>query len=173
MRRGRSTSGLARVLGVVLLIPGLLQVPLPRVEFHIVRHQHGPGQVCPKHDHLLRWHPHAGEGEGVAVLHWHWMLPRSVDSAEQYGAGRSIPALHAHDGDQEWLDSSAGPVFVANDSGRELQGAIAAPPGLAGALAPWLAPPPPSPPDSGAAIAGIWAGAPPDAARARLVRWNC
>ena len=65
----------ARALGITLLILSLVHAPWPQADFHNVRHQDAPGQVCEHHDHLLRWHPDAGQAEDVAILHWHWFLP--------------------------------------------------------------------------------------------------
>ena len=126
-RPRRPASLFARLLGVVLLVPGLLQVPLPQVDFHIVRHSHGAGQVCSHHDHLLRWHPRAGEGEDVAVLHWHWLLPRSIDPATLDASTSPLPAIHAHDGEHERNDLAAGHLLVRDDRGRESRGEAASP----------------------------------------------
>jgi hypothetical protein len=173
MRRTRPTSLFAHALGIVLMIPGLLQVPLPQADFHVVRHHHGAGELCPKHDHLLRWHPQASEGEDVAVLHWHWLLPRSSDLTPPEIAGRSIPAVHAHDGDPNHLDPTSGPIVVQDVPDLGSRGAIASAQGLSPALASWLVPPPPAPPDLGPARRAASDGFPADFALARLVRWNC
>ncbi len=93
-------------VGMIMLIPGLLHVPLPQADFHVIRHHHGYGEVCPHHDHLLRWHPQAGESEDVAVLHWHWLLPQSLDVL----VGDPNPVLHAHVNDilqPEWNGEQA------------------------------------------------------------------
>lgn len=173
MRRRRPTSLFAHALGVILLIPGLLQVPLPQVDFHVVQHHHGAGELCPKHDHLLRWHPRAGDGEDAAVLHWHWLLPRSSDSTPPESAGRSIPAVHAHDGDPNHLDPTSGPVVVQEAPDAGSRGAIASTHGLGPAPCPWCAPPPPAPPGLGLARHATSDGFTPEFALARLVRWNC
>ncbi len=60
-------------LGIALLILGVVHVPWPRADFHNIRHHDGPGEVCGVHEHLLRWHPDAGQAEDVALLHWHWV----------------------------------------------------------------------------------------------------
>lgn len=88
-RRGRFIWG--RRLGLTLVILSLAQVPLPVADFHAVRHLDGEGQVCPMHDHLLRWHP-SEDGSAVPVLHFHWApFSRAVPS----GAATGGPALHA------------------------------------------------------------------------------
>lgn len=172
-RRGRSHNLFSRALGILLMIPGLLQVPLPQVDFHVIRHHHGTGEVCPKHDHLLRWHPQAGEGEDVAVLHWHWLLPRSASDSDQDASGRSIPALHAHDRDQERPDPSAAPLLIREAAERQARGLMGSAPGLDLAVAGWLAPPPTPPPILGPSPRGP-ADAPSSAAvLSRLVRRNC
>lgn len=172
MRRGRPISLLARALGIMLLIPGLLHVPLPRADFHVIRHHHGPGEVCPKHDHLLRWHPQAGDGDEVAVLHWHWLLPRSAGEADSV-ADPSIPVAHADDGDPNSLDQASGRAIVRDvpDVGARCATALAH--HLAKAPACLIAPPPLAPPELGAAPQESSNGLPPDAALARLVRRNC
>lgn len=171
-RRRRPTSPFARLLGIVLMIPGLLQVPLPQVDFHVIRHHHGAGEVCPKHDHLLRWHPQAAEGEDVAVLHWHWLLPRSEDANADL-AGRSIPALHAHDGDQDRPDPASGPVLVRETSGVEGRSAMGSALGFAQSLACLIAPLPPALHDLSHSLHGTADGPSPAAVLSRLVRRNC
>jgi len=102
-----------RVVGIIMLIPGLLHVPLPQADFHVIRHHHGVGEVCPQHDHLLRWHPLAGESEDVAVLHWHWLLPQVLDL--DLAPIAAPPALHAHVADSlqpEWDDAQ---VVLSDD----------------------------------------------------------
>jgi len=167
----RPIMNIAQWLGIALMIPGLLRVPLPQADFHIIRHHHGAGETCPQHDHLLRWHPQADEAEDVAVFHWHWFLPHSLDSALSADRGEA-PVLHAHDGDQFlecfWSPSPASPVdardgipgrfdpgspldFVCIDAAR-----IASPPL-------WSAEGRPNP----------WTEHEDDAPLARLVRWNC
>ena len=47
----------------------------PRPTIHNIRHHDAPGEVCPYHDHLLRWHPWADSDDDVALLHWHWFVP--------------------------------------------------------------------------------------------------
>ena len=54
-----------------------------------------PGEVCPKHDHLLRWHHDAGSSSDVAVLHWHWFLPTTSGEADapQLGSAPVLPCM--------------------------------------------------------------------------------
>ena len=117
-RRLRPFNLVVRVLGILFVIPGLLQVPLPEADFHVVRHHHGKGEVCPQHDHLLRWHPQAGEGEAVAVLHWHWMPPQTLDPSALDGGVRPSPALHAHDIEPAQPDHGGSMLIVREDEGR-------------------------------------------------------
>ena len=159
-----------RMVGMIMLIPGLLHVPLPEADFHVIRHHHGYGEVCPHHDHLLRWHPLADESEDVAVLHWHWLLPQSLDVL----LSDSSPTLHAHvvdDLQMEWNGEQA--VISSEECGRTIGSldltswldltSIAA----GSPCAPCLAPP------------NAWAGLrnddgpPSSTSPARLVRWNC
>jgi hypothetical protein len=92
----------ARALAVSTLIFGVVHVPLPQADYHNIRHHDGPGEVCPYHDHLLRWHPSASVNDDVALLHWHWFVPpgelgepSSPPGAVPLGAA-SGPAVHAH-----------------------------------------------------------------------------
>lgn len=135
MRRNRPTSLIARILATALLAPSLLQVPLPQADFHIVRHRHGVGQVCPQHDHLLRWHPQAGEGDAVAVLHWHWLPPRSLDPSATDHAGRHLPAFHADDGDLNRAGQAPAPVIVGENRTRDSHLDVMEAVGLAAGLA--------------------------------------
>jgi|SRR5579864_5975817 len=64
-----------RGLGIGLLILSLGHTPLPKADYHNIRHHDGPGEVCRLHEHLLRWHPGAQQADDIAVLHWHWFLP--------------------------------------------------------------------------------------------------
>jgi hypothetical protein len=89
MRRVGSTH-LVQRFGVTLLILGLAHVPLPTVDVHVVRHYHGKGQVCPMHNHLLRWHASDASSE-QAVVHFHWpFLAGSPPVDATHG-----PAVHA------------------------------------------------------------------------------
>jgi hypothetical protein len=81
----------------VILILGFLHIPLPQIDYHNVRHHDGAGEVCPHHDHLLRWHPSASQDDDLAILHWHWFLPSPDGSDRRAGDDdRSGPFLHAH-----------------------------------------------------------------------------
>jgi hypothetical protein len=116
-----------RLLGIVLLIPGLFRVPLPQADYHNVRHHHGAGEVCPHHDHLLRWHPTANRNDDVALLHWHWFVPQSDPSTPRSGNGdeqhdpRSGPGLHAYLADGLKPDWDGDPVIRLDGRGRFLQ----------------------------------------------------
>jgi hypothetical protein len=102
MRRSGLTR-LVRRLGVTLLILGLAHVPLPTADFHVIGHQHSEGQICPLHDHLLRWHASDTPSER-AVLHFHWaLLSASMADAEAQG-----PAIHADSPDPSDLELSDG-----------------------------------------------------------------
>lgn len=173
MRRGRHRSLFARAFGIFLMIPSLLQLPLPRLDFHVIRHQHGAGEVCAKHDHLLRWHPQAADGRDVAVLHWHWLLPRVADPTAVDPAGKPLPLVHAHDGDHEGLDPSYGTTLVREPTRPDGRGLLAEPLDHDRVPAIRLVPPAPPPLEHGPALAGF-----PDRARSAdslslLVRWNC
>ena len=102
--------------GIGLLILGLLHVPLPQPDYHNVRHHDAPGEVCGYHDHLLRWHPDAGQASDVAVLHWHWFLPDSGPADTRDGA-----AIQAHVvGWDAPTDEAGPPVVKPGRSGRFL-----------------------------------------------------
>jgi hypothetical protein len=89
MRRNGWTTWVRR-LGVTLLILNLAHVPLPLADFHVIGHLHGVGQICPLHDHLLRWHASEGASENP-VLHFHWaFLSEPVPDTATEG-----PAFHA------------------------------------------------------------------------------
>ena len=164
----RTTNLIGRALGIILLIPGLLQVPLPQADFHIIRHHHGAGEVCPQHDHLLRWHPQAADGQDVAVLHWHWLLPKSLDPSRV----DNTPSLHAHDVDPVQPEMAAGRLLVREDRGRDARLDLTATLGLLDSSLVWspLVPPPNlqavrrlTAPRDGAPLAPL----------ACFVRWNC
>ena len=129
MRRWTQKHHRARSFAVSLLILVLLPTPWPKVEFHNVRHQDAPGQVCEYHDHLLRWHPDASGAEDVPVLHWHWAWPPR-EPADPGHAGDDL-RLHASLPDEVIPDSGSGPMIVADSPSRSL-----APPAT---LAPHLA----------------------------------
>jgi hypothetical protein len=115
----------SRCLGISLLILSLLHAPLPQADFHNVRHHDQPGQVCEHHDHLLRWHPDAGQAEDVAILHWHWVLP-TPDPVEPGHSGNG-PALHAHVSGWDATSTDSGPVVVPDRSSRALDIAVPCP----------------------------------------------
>lgn len=99
---------------VSLLIVATLPTPLPRVEFHNVRHHDAPGQVCEYHDHLLRWHADASEADDVPVLHWHWgWLGQGEDDASHLG---QTPRLHAFQVPDSPTSVDPGPAVVADPS---------------------------------------------------------
>src|SRR5512142_1697159 len=90
-----------RALGIVFVILSLVHTSLLQPDFHNIRHHDGAGEVCPFHDHLLRWHPTAGRDSDVAVLHWHWLAPQGQDGdasspAEDGQPSPTGPAIHAH-----------------------------------------------------------------------------
>lgn len=166
----------AQWLGIALMIPGLLRVPLPQFDFHVIRHHHGAGETCPQHDHLLRWHPQAGESEDEAILHWHWFLPHCLDAAlagqgqhEHFG---TAPVLHAHHGDDFlecfWSPSPATPVDARDGaSGRFGPGS---PLDFAWINIPRVAP---SPLWNTEGRPAPWIEHGNDSPLAKLVRWNC
>jgi hypothetical protein len=89
-------------LGIGIVIFGVIHVPLPQADYHNIRHHDGPGEVCPYHDHLLRWHSSATDNADVALLHWHWFVPQGElgDRHERAGDADRGPVsgllLHAH-----------------------------------------------------------------------------
>jgi len=105
-----------RALGIVFVILSLVHTPLPQPDFHNIRHHDGPGEICPFHDHLLRWHPDAGLADDVAVLHWHWFFAASVPSVMQPRG--TLPAIHAHVVDQDAVTGDDGPQVVSETSSR-------------------------------------------------------
>ncbi|AGA31378.1 hypothetical protein [Singulisphaera acidiphila] len=109
--RGRRQQRGKRGLGIIFLIFSLVHTPLPQPDFHNIRHHDAPGEVCDHHDHLLRWHPAAGNAQDVATLHWHWFLP-TEDGTGPLPSDEQGPALHAHVAD--WLATTwdDGPRFV-------------------------------------------------------------
>jgi hypothetical protein len=126
LRRPLVQPGLRR-LGVVLLVLGLIRVPLPQADFHNIRHHHGAGEVCPHHDHLLRWHPKASQSDDVAMLHWHWFLPQTQEGGGSPASGddENTPfsghALHAYLADCLEPNWNADPVIRPDARGRSLQ----------------------------------------------------
>jgi hypothetical protein len=125
MRRWSCHHPRARTLGITLLILSLVHAPWPQADFHNVRHHDQPGQVCEHHDHLLRWHPDAGQADDVALLHWHWVLPTSGPlESGHHGDG---PALHAHVSGWDATSPDSGPLVVPDRSSRPVD---APPPSL-------------------------------------------
>ena len=122
-QRPSNRSG-AQVSGIAMLILGILHVPLPQADYHNIRHHDGAGEICPHHDHLLRWHPLAGGEKDVAVLHWHWVLPRAESSGERSDTGLgwphpvSSPRLHAFFADYLAFDWSGTPAVRPAPMGR-------------------------------------------------------
>jgi len=134
--RRRSERHRLRSLGIGLLILSAIHVPLPQVDYHNIRHHDAPGEICPYHDHLLRWHPSAASADDVALLHWHWFLPLVQPGAAQGGSddehrapGRG-PALHAHLGDWPEPDWRSEPLIRPDSRGRFLEQLVL---GLSGA----------------------------------------
>jgi hypothetical protein len=110
-------------LGIgLLLILGMVRVPLPEPDYHNVRHHDRPGEVCEHHDHLLRWHPDAGQSEDVAVFHWHWFLPTS-GPLDLSGQGEGA-ALHAHVVGWDAPTINAGPPVVPRGPGRPIDAVV-------------------------------------------------
>ena len=171
MRRRLQQHHRARTFAVSLLILALLPTPLPRVEFHNVRHHDAPGQVCEYHDHLLRWHPDARGAADVPILHWHWAWPEPDAGPADSGHDGVGPRLHAHLADEVAADARTTPAVVADAPPR----APVPPLGILDALAfalPGHIPPridvgsPPGLPFSATY-------APRTSLTDRLVRWSC
>ena len=108
----------ARALGISLLILSIVHAPWPQADFHNVRHQDDAGQVCEHHDHLLRWHPDAGQAEDVAVLHWHWFIPTSAPVEDGHTGGG--PVMLAHVGGWDAPSPEVGPAVVPDRSSSPL-----------------------------------------------------
>jgi len=159
-------------LGIALLIPGLLRVPLPQVDFHVIRHHHGDGEVCLQHDHLLRWHPQADEAADVAVLHWHWFPPRHMGDALSEADFEDAPVLHAHDVDGFlecfWSPNPAASVDARDGTSGRVNPASSL--DLAWFDAPRIAP---RPPRSAEGRPTHWNDHSVASPLASLVRWNC
>ena len=113
-----------RLLWITMLLPGLIRVPLPQADFHNIRHHHGVGEVCPYHDHLLRWHPTASQDADVAVVHWHWIIPRTGETSDNSGSGQDDPGapprplLRAYHLDCLEPDWTGDPVIGPDHRGR-------------------------------------------------------
>lgn len=115
-----------RALGIMLLVPGLLRIPLPQADYHNIRHHDGAGEICPYHDHLLRWHPTASRNDDVAVFHWHWLAPQSVQPGSgdprEHGdpSPNTPPSLHAYLPDCVEPDWNSSPAIRAESCWRIL-----------------------------------------------------
>jgi hypothetical protein len=124
-RRRSDRRGL-RSLGISFLILGAIHIPLPQADYHNIRHHDAPGEICPYHDHLLRWHPRADADEDVSLLHWHWVVPlvepgaRPPGGDDEHRAPGSGPALHAHVGDWPEPDWTGMPLIRPDSRGRLL-----------------------------------------------------
>jgi hypothetical protein len=158
------------------LILSAIHVPLPQADYHNIRHHDAPGEICPYHDHLLRWHPSATSDADVSLLHWHWFLPlvqpgAQLPDSDSDRPGRGL-ALHAHVGDWPEPDWTGGPAVRPDDRGRLVEQLTLRFPGACSVpFWPELADP--------RAGARAFGAAPPDAAPARAERsalnqrWNC
>jgi hypothetical protein len=116
----------ARLPVIGLLICSVVQVPLPLPDYHNIRHHDAPGEICQYHHHLLRWHPTAASDADVALLHWHWFLPRSEPAGGPGGASTegegpgSGASLHAHIDDLLAPDWEGQPAITNDSHGRFL-----------------------------------------------------
>jgi hypothetical protein len=162
-----------------MLILSAIHIPLPQADYHNIRHHDAPGEICPYHDHLLRWHPSANSDDDVALLHWHWFVPVVQPGTHEPGGDDehrppgSGPALHAHLGDWPEPDWTGQPVIRPDSRGRFLEHlALRLSEAGSGSIAAQLAPVDPGPLSSSphplAGAAGL------RAARIAMVqRWNC
>lgn len=105
------------MLGIGVLILSTIRIPLPQADYHNVRHHDAPGEVCPYHDHLLRWHPSADLAADVAILHWHWFLPMA-EPGSQDDSRHQGPAVHAHIDDWPAPDWTGSPMVRPDTRGR-------------------------------------------------------
>lgn len=115
--RWASASGV-RTFGISLLILSLGHTPLPKADYHNIRHHDGPGEACPFHKHLLRWHPDASLADDVAILHWHWFLPTPGTPATSSDDG--TPAVNAPVPDWTGLSWDDAPPFAPDARSRFL-----------------------------------------------------
>lgn len=104
-----------KALGISMLILSLGHTPLPKADYHNIRHHDGPGEACPLHKHLLRWHPNAGQADDVAVLHWHWFLP--MPGTPDTAAG-DTPAVNAAAPDWSGLSWDDAPPYAPEARSR-------------------------------------------------------
>jgi hypothetical protein len=160
-----------RWLGIGLLVLSMMHTPLPKADYHNIRHHDQPGEFCPYHDHLLLWHPDADRAADVAVLHWHWVLP--LPGGPDPSAPRDGPSVHGRVPDWSGLTWDEGPSLAPDTQGRFLSRAE---PGATAVT---------SLPLASAPIAGLTRAGPrsihafgatfaPRIARASLLqRWNC
>ena len=118
MRRWTHHHHRARTLGISLLILSLVHAPWPQADFHNVRHHDRPGQICEYHDHLLRWHPDAGQADDIAILHWHWILP--ISGPIESGHSGNGPALHAYVSGWDATSPDPGPPITLDSSSRPI-----------------------------------------------------
>jgi hypothetical protein len=168
-----------RSVGIGFLILGAIHIPLPQADYHNIRHHDAPGEICPYHDHLLRWHPRADANQDVSLLHWHWLVPlvepgaRPPGGDDEHRAPGSGPALHAHLGDWPEPDWTGTPDIRPDGRGRLLDRlALNASSAGSGYLL--------APSANISLTAGFFSACPPGgvaslrAARASLFqRWNC
>ena len=85
-----SQTGL-RLLWVTMLIRGCFAFRCRRPTTTTYGITMASGEICPHHDHLLRWHPTAGQADDVAVVHWHWIIPQTGDSGDNSGSENDNP----------------------------------------------------------------------------------
>ncbi len=100
-------------LGVVALTLG--HVPLPIADYHSERHHDEPGELCAHHAHLVRWHPEASPDTDIAILHWHWLLPRH-DADAPLNSGQA--SVHAHFPDGLEIDWNPGSNYLSEGTLR-------------------------------------------------------
>jgi hypothetical protein len=168
----------ARALGIGILILSVIHIPLPQADYHNIRHHDAPGESCPYHEHLVRWHPSADRADDVSLLHWHWFVPQVAPGDPQHPDGEprspvSGPSLHAQVGDWPEPDWTGEPVIRPDGRGRLLEHLAL---GLSGACTSDLSgsvPTPSSAPGSGSASPPGGAGALRAAPIVRFPRWNC
>ncbi len=110
-------------LTIAVLLLGLGHLPLPVADYHVIRHEDGPRQVCRLHDHLLRWHPEARGSVEVATLHWHWLPPVSLPEDSSPEGSPRIDS-HAHELPEMTPDAaprlaSSGPIRLQERSSSD------------------------------------------------------
>lgn len=92
-----------RVATIALLVIAIVRPPLPVPDYHQVEHRDGPGQFCEYHEHLLRWHSDGGSETPTAVLHWHWMIFRPLQSTPSPSDDPDSPLNICHSLGTDWL----------------------------------------------------------------------